>query len=297
MTSPVDRKICFFGSQEDTRVSSLDQTGCDSVWSHLQEDKIWQTVLEYYYSLCNVSSDKRSQALNVYIKKRVKQKSERQDSKKSLSYAEIVHKLGIPTANPTHAKVLKEESLNTMENRTELYKVPCPTTSSSATNGCKFLQGSGSMEYSSSCGLSSNLSQNTLPMNETTEESQSDLCQTSCCSKIEQPRMSDNGHLDENSSCKSCLKQDVTSQPTFSNEIRTPLLKPERKIPRYSNVLIEMEKAHMTRLLALPSSSWNINNDLVLVHFLCEVHEKVNQGKCKVSSLKRLCKTWVPSII
>ena len=74
MTSPVDRKICFFGSQEDTRVSSLDQTGCDSVWSHLQEDKIWQTVLEYYYSLCNVSSDKRSQALNVYIKKRVKQK-------------------------------------------------------------------------------------------------------------------------------------------------------------------------------------------------------------------------------
>lgn len=291
MTSPVDRKICFFGSQEDTRVSSLDQTGCDSVWSHLQEDKIWQTVLEYYYSLCNVSSDKRSQALNVYIKKRVKQKSERQDSKKSLSYAEIVHKLGIPTANPTHAKVLKEESLNTMENRTELYKVPCPTTSSSATNGCKFLQGSGSMEYSSSCGLSSNLSQNTLPMNETTEESQSDLCQTSCCSKIEQPRMSDNDHLDENSSCKSCLKQDVTSQPTLSNESRTPLLKPERKIPRYSNVLIEMEKAHMTRLLALPSSSWNINNDLVLVHFLCEVHEKVNQGKCKVSSLKRLCKT------
>ena len=281
MTSPVDRRISFFGSQDphgETRVSSLDQTGSESLWSHLQEDKIWQTVLEYYYSLCNVSSDQRSQALNVYIKKRIKQKSERRGSKKSLSYTEIAHKLGILSVNTTHAEVSKQESQNTEENRTASEGMSCTTTAAS-TSGCSVIQDNGSTEHycADRCSTNSTL------VNDSIKGSQSDSCQTSSCDTMKLPSISSNCQPAGKSSCKSSSEKDSTSQQILSNECRTSCTSSGTKSPRYTNVLINLEKVHMDRISSPPSSSWNINNDLVLVHFLCDIHEKLNQGKCKVS--------------
>ena len=53
---------------------------------------------------------------------------------------------------------------------------------------------------------------------------------------------------------------------------------------KYTEVLIEMERELMERLATSPSSRWCLNDDLVLVHLLCDICEKSSQGRTKVGS-------------
>lgn len=113
ITSPVDQKICFFGPEDACKeTGSCDSYGISpdkSIWRHLQEDKLWLTVLEYYYSLCNVPPEKRRQAMNVYIRKRNKHHSGGKESKKYPSYAELSRKLGIVKENQIDSKEIENE--------------------------------------------------------------------------------------------------------------------------------------------------------------------------------------------
>ena len=286
VTSPVDRKISFFGLQGSCReVSSYtDQTGPESLWSHLQQDKLWQTVLEYYYSLCNVSIEKRSQALNVYIKRRVKQKSERRESKKNLSYAEIAHKLGILTLNTAPAGISKQKMVDAVGNRTELEGMSCTATTSSTSGLCGTLPVDGNItEQHSTNGCSAKLPCSTLA-NDSIKASDSNSQQTRLCEATKNPgalHVSDSQPLAK-LSWKSSSDKDSSGQPSLPNECRTSSMSCGSHSPRYTNVLIDLEKVHMERLSSVPSNGWDVNNDLVLVHFLCEVHEKSNPGRCKV---------------
>ena len=286
VTSPVDRKISFFGLQGSCReVSSshTDQTVPESLWNHLQQDKLWQTVLEYYYSLCNVSIDKRSQALNVYIKRRVKQKSERRESKKSLSYAEIAHKLGILTLNKAPTAISKQKVEDAVGSRTELEGISCTATAYSTSGLCGTLHVDGNItEQHGTNGCSAKLPCSTLA-NDSSVASDSDSQQTRLCEATKNPSttLSDSQPLDK-LSWRSLPDKESSYPPSLHNECRTSSTSSGSHGPRYTNVLIDLEKVHMERLSSLPSSDWDINNDLVLVHYLCEVHEKSNPGRCKV---------------
>lgn len=286
VTSPVDRKISFFGPQGicgETSTSHVDQTSSESLWSHLQQDKLWQTVLEYYYSLCNASIEKRSQALNIYIKRRVKLKSERRESKKCLSYAEIAHKLGILTVNMEAAGKSKQESQDTGENRTEVEGTSNIATGSSVNNSCGTLQvlDDNVPEQHSTNRCSAKLPCGSLA-NHSFAVGQGNSQQTNLCDATKLPNMlSDSQQLDK-LSWKSSPDKDSSSQLSSNSDCRTSSMSSGSHGPQYSNVLIDLEKVHMERLSNVPSNNWNINNDLVLVHFLCEVHERSSPGRCKV---------------
>lgn len=287
VTSPVDRKISFFGPQGicgETSTSHVDQTSSESLWSHLQQSKLWQTVLEYYYSLCNASIEKRSQALNVYIKRRVKLKSERKESKKCLSYAEIAHKLGILTVNMEAAGKTKQESQDSGENRTiKLDGTSNIATGSSVNNSCGTLQvlDDNVLEQHSTNGCSAKLPCGTLA-DDSTVVGQNNSQQANLCDTTKLPSMlSDSQPLDK-LSWKSSPDKDSCSQLSSHSDCRTSSMSSRSHSPQYSNVLIDLEKVHMERLSSVPSDNWNINNDLVLVHFLCEVHEKSSPGRSKV---------------
>ena len=286
VTSPVDRKISFFGPQGicgETSTSYADQTSSESLWSHLQQDKLWQTVLEYYYSLCNASIEKRSQALNVYIKRRVKLKSERRESKKCLSYAEIAHKLGILTVNMEAAGKTKQESQDSGENRTELEGTSNIATGSSVNNSCGTLHvlDDNVPEQHSTNRCSAKLPCGTLA-NHSIAVGQGSSQQTNLCDATKLPSMlSDSQPLDK-LSWKSSPDKDSSSQLSSHSDCRTSSMSSRSHGLQYSNVLIDLEKVHMERLSSVPSNNWNINNDLVLVHFLCEVHEKSSPGRYKV---------------
>ncbi|XP_020623627.1 uncharacterized protein LOC110061133 [Orbicella faveolata] len=284
VTSPVDRKISFFGLQGtcgEMSSSCTDQTGSESLWSHLQQDKLWQTVLEYYYSLCNVSIEKRSQALNVYIKRRVKQKSERRESKKSLSYAEIAHKLGILAVNMAPPPISKQKLEDTVENRTELEGISCTATTSSPSGFCGALRVDGSItEQHGTNGCSAKLPCSTLA-NDSIVASDSNSQQTRLCDTTKHPSTLSDSQPPNKLSWKSSSDKDSSCQLSLHNECRTSSTSSGSHSPRYTNVLIDLEKVHMERLSSVPSNGWDINNDLVLVRFLCEVHEKSNPGRCK----------------
>ena len=282
-TSPVDRKISFFGLQGTCEMSShADQTGLESLWSHLQQDTLWQTVLEYYYSLCNVSVDKRSQALNIYIKRRVKQKSEIRDSKKSLSYAEIAHKLGILTVNKAPTGISKQKLVDTMENKTELEGISCIATTSSTSGFCGTVHVDGNTtERHHTNGCLAKLPCGTLA-DDSGFASDSNSQETKLCDTAKHPSvLSDSQPLDK-LSLKSSSDKDSSCHLSLHNDCRTSSMSPGSHVPRYTNVLIDLEKVHMERLSSVPSNSWDINNDFVLVRFLCEAHEKSNPGRCKV---------------
>lgn len=282
MTSPVDRKISFFGLQGTCGEMSADQTGSESHWSHLQQDKLWETVLEYYYSLCNVSIERRSQALNIYIKRQIKQKSERRESKKSLSYAEIAHKLGILTVNKTPTGISKQTLEDTVGNRTELEGTSCTETTSSTSGFCDTVHVDGNItEQNSANGCSAKLPCDTLA-SDSVIASDSNSQQTRLCDTAKHPSMlSDSQPLDK-LSLKSSSDKDSSCQLSLHNDCRTSSASSGSHGPRYTNVPIDLEKVHMERLSSVPSNSWDINNDLVLVRFLCEVHEKSNPGRSKV---------------
>lgn len=286
VTSPVDRKISFFGPQSTLGdcSSSSDQTGSESHWSHLQQDKLWQTVLEYCYNLCNVSNERRAQAMNLYIKRRVKQKSERRESKKVCSYAEIAHKLGILSVNTTHAEISKQESRDTVESRTDSDET-CATTIATTCDCSSTLDNNPTEQLSTNSSCSTDSSCTTL-VNDSVDGIPNDSHQTSSiCDTVKLPCASSNcSQLSENSSRKSSSDEDLTSQLSSPNECRTSNVSSGSNGAKYTNVLIDVERLHMDRLSSLPSDSWNINNDLVLVHFLCDIHEKSNQGRCKVSN-------------
>ena len=278
VTSPVDRKISFFGLQGTCgeMSSCADQTGSESLWSHLQQDKLWQTVLEYYYSLCNVSIENRNQALNIYIKRRVKQKSERRESKKSLSYAEIAHKLGILTVNKAPTGISKQKLEDAVESRTELEGISCTATTSSTSsfNGTVDVDGN-ITEQNSTNGCGSLANDSVIASDSNSQKAR--LCDTAKHTSM----LSDSQPLDK-LSLKSSSDKDSSCQLSVYNDCRTSSTSSGSHGPRYTNVLIDLEKVHMERLSSVPSNGWDIDNDLVLVRFLCEFHEKSNAVRCKV---------------
>lgn len=278
VTSPVDRTISFFGLQgtcAETQVSDADKTSADSVWRHLQQDTLWQTVLEYYYSLCNVSHEKRCQAMNVYIRRRTKHKSERKESKKYLSYAEIAHKLGILNIK-THTEVSKQDAGSSEDfKRCDADGALCSTTVAS-TGRCSSATDCNSTEQLDSNGFSSNVSCGTLASN--SQDSVSNVSDQTDTKKL--ASNSNNCQLSENSSQKSPSDKNTASLGNLFDESRTTCTSQGAK---YTNVLIDMDKELMDRLSSSPSSIWSISDDLVLVHFLCDICEKSSQGKSKVS--------------
>lgn len=117
LPSPVDKTIPFFGSRSGGRLGPSERERLDTspegssdlvssceepdIWDHLHADKLWETVLVYYYSLCNVSLKSRLKTLKVYLRKKIKRKRKKNRSKdvskQCPSYAEIATKLGILT--------------------------------------------------------------------------------------------------------------------------------------------------------------------------------------------------------
>ena len=278
VTSPVDRKISFFGLQgtcAETQISYADKTSADSVWRHLQQDKLWQTVLEYYYSLCNVSHEKRCQAMNVYIRRRTKHKSERKESKKYLSYAEIAHKLGILSIK-TQTEVSKQDCGSSEAfKRCDADGALCSTTVAS-TDRCSSATGCNSTEQLNSNGFSNNVSCSTLASN--SHDSVSNVSDQTDTKKL--AYNANNCQLSENSSQKSPSDKSAASVGNVFDESRTACT---LKGAKYTNVLIDTDKELMDRLSSSPSSIWSISDDLVLVHFLCDICEKSSQGRSKVS--------------
>ena len=273
VTSPVDSKISFFGLQgtcAETQVSDADKTSSDSIWRHLQQDKLWQTVLEYYYSLCNVSREKRCQAMNVYIRRRTKHKSERKESKKYLSYAELAHKLGILNSK-THTEASKQDSGSSEDvKRCDADGTLCSTTVAS-TGRCSSATDCNSTEQLDSNGVSSNVSCGTLASN--SHDSVSNISNQNDTKKL---ASNSNCQLLENSSQKSPNDKNTASLGNPFDESRTTSTSQGAK---HTNVLIDMDKELMDRLSSSPSSIWSISDDLVLVHFLCDICE----GRSKVS--------------
>lgn len=263
ITSPVDQKICFFGPEDTCK-----ETGtCDSykispeksIWRHLQEDKLWLTVLEYYYSLCNVSPEKRRQAMNVYIRKRNKHRRGRKESKKYPSYAELCRKLGI----------VKEDQIDSKENQGKQgdsvvgrVHVSCPlSTVSSDSHACgtdkesdfgRFPVGDSSSKTTES--------RNSNPPN--MNHSQADLT------------LSSGDQMAESS--LQTLSSETGNEGNYANKCRTKCIWSSEK---YTNLPVTMDTNLMERLSLSPSSGWNISDDVSLVNYLSE---KSSQGRSKV---------------
>lgn len=278
VTSPVDQKISFFGSS--CGASEADTTGPQSIWNHLQKDKLWQTVLEYYYSLCNVSYQKRYQTLDVYLRRKVRHKSERRESKKVLSYAEIAHKLGI-LSTTTQSVVSVQECQESLEDKSELpveevlSAVTRPASSCSGTKDC-----SATVDHSTN-GTPADVTGSTFCSNSTEGfVSCSDQAET-----FNEPNTSSNSHSPERCSQKLSGDKNVADEVSSIETCRTRSSSGSNG-SKYTEVLIEMEKELMERLATSPSSRWCLNDDLVLVHLLCGICEKSSQGRTKVSGLQ-----------
>ena len=269
VTSPVDRKILFFGLDSkcretcDTRGSSspvqgLGEMSSVKLWSHLQQDRLWETVLEYYYSLCNVSYEKQYQAMNVYIRRRVKRTAEKKESRKILSYADIVHKLGICNAQ-AHLQISKQGSQN--------HEEPVTDDSDGSTSASTEVDSKSTNRSDSVLDISGSASSN---------------------EKVEVPaRHVQLSNTSNNESCEMLASgSNKDNKPVKSVEDRTvkSCRSPGHNNVRHSRVLIEMEKEHMDKLSRLPSGRWSIIEDLVLVHFICDVNKKSKPGRCKVKS-------------
>ena len=355
VSSPVDRKISFFDTCGVAGASdAVAVAGAESVWSHLQHDKLWQTVLEYYYSLCNVPHEKRCQAMNVYFRRRVKHKSEKKESKKVLSYTEIAHKLGILSIK-TLNEVSTQESQTSMEHKSDSDGLLCKTnvvsttdcsatsiastsdcsvtsiasttvcsatstastsgcntaTSTASTNGCNSATSTASTSGCNSaistastsgcnsatfCITAEELNPNGFPANVSCSSSatcnnstEAILSDSDQSNTMKWPSISNNCQSSENCSRKSSFDKVVTSLEGLPDDCRTTCTSSGSNSLKYTNVLIEMEKELMERLATLPSSSWSINEDLVLVHFLCDICEKSSQGRTKVSIVILRC--------
>lgn len=290
VTSPVDRKILFFGSQRtcgEGQVFDAGKSGPESMWGHMQQDKLWQTVLEYYYGLCNVSQEKRSQAMNVYIRRRVKHKNEKRESQKCFSYAEIAHKLGILSVK-THMEVSKRESENSEELKRNDSDGALCTTSTESTSHCSSTTGCNSTEEPSSNDFPVNVSCSTLTSS-SNDSIRTDSDQTHKAKLTNKTGKCQSLEI----SLQKSSDSDVLSQGSVSDECRTTCTTTGSNGAKYTNVLIDMEREVMEQLCMSPSGSWSINDDIVLVHFLCDICEKSdNRGRSKVNNDIKFCKHY-----
>ena len=280
VTSPVDRTISFFGPRGTcgkARVSDARETGAEGMWSHLLQDKLWKTVLEYYYNLCSVSHEKRSQAMNVYIRRKVKNKSERKESKRCLSYTEIAHKLGILSVK-TQTEISKQETENSEEVKgSDLVGSLCATNTAS-TSGCSSATNCNSTEELSNSDVPANVSYSTLASN-SNDSITSDSDQVVM---MKQQNVSSNCQSVENSSRKSSFDKDTSRRGSLPDGCSSAYMLSGSNDAKYTNVLVDTEKELMDRLSSSPSSSWSITDDLVLVRCLCDICEKSSQGRSKV---------------
>ena len=92
-SSPVDKTIPFFGSQAVEQSQSSEGEGC--IWEHLHGDKLWETVLEHYYGLCNGTVRSKLLCSQLYMRQKIKKVKTKRNSKSCPSYAELARKLGI----------------------------------------------------------------------------------------------------------------------------------------------------------------------------------------------------------
>ena len=276
VTSPVDQKISFFGSS--SVASETDTTGPQSIWNHLQKDKLWQTVLEYYYSLCNVSYQKRCQTLDVYFRRKLRHKSERRESKKVLSYAEIAHKLGI-LSTTTHSVVSVQECRESLGDKSELPVEEVLSAVTGSASSCSSTKDCSATVDHSTNSTPADVTSSTFCSNSTERfVSRSDQAET-----FNQPNTSSNSQSPERCSQKLSGDNNVADEVISTETCKTRSSSGSNS-SKYTEVLIEMERELMERLATLPSSRWCLNDDLVLVHLLCDICEKSSQGRTKVGS-------------
>lgn len=276
VTSPVDQKISFFGSS--SVASETDTTGPQSIWNHLQKDKLWQTVLEYYYSLCNVSYQKRCQTLDVYLRRKVRHKSERRESKKVLSYAEIAHKLGI-LSTTTHSVVSVQECRESLGDKSELPVEEVLSAVTGSASSCSSTKDCSATVDHSTNSTPADVTSSTFCSNSTERfVSRSDQAET-----FNQPNTSSNSQSPERCSQKLSGDNNVADEVSSIETCKTRSSSGSNG-SKYTEVLIEMERELMERLATSPSSRWCLNDDLVLVHLLCDICEKSSQGRTKVGS-------------
>lgn len=273
VTSPVDQKISFFGSS--SVASETDTTGPQSIWNHLQKDKLWQTVLEYYYSLCNVSYQKRCQTLDVYLRRKVRHKSERRESKKVLSYAEIAHKLGI-LSTTTQSVVSVQECRESLGDKSELPVEEVLSAVTGSASSCGSTKDCSATVDHSTNSTPADVTSSTFCSNSTERfVSRSDQAET-----FNQPNTSSNSQSPERCSQKLSGDNNVADEVSSIETCKTRSSSGSNG-SKYTEVLIEMERELMERLATSPSSRWCLNDDLVLVHLLCDICEKSSQGRTK----------------
>lgn len=263
ITSPVDQKICFFGPEDACK-----ETGsCDSyeispdksIWRHLQEDKLWLTVLEYYYSLCNVSPEKRRQAMNVYIRKRNKHHSGRKESKKYPSYAELSRKLGIVKENQIDSKENQGKQGNSAIGRVH---VSCPLSTVSSDSHASETDKGIDFGRSPVSDSLSNTTESRYSNPPNMNHSQADLT------------LSSGDQMAQSS--PQTLSSETDTEGNYSNKYQA---KCKGSSEKYTNIPVAMDTNLMERLSLLPSSGWNISDDVSLVNYLSE---KSSQGTSKV---------------
>lgn len=94
----MDGKITFFSSC--TKQEGGSENVESDIWDFLYLDCLWESVLENYYSICNVSPERKSLAMDLYVKK--KKISSHVKPTKTQSYADLMSKIGLPLQSVGH---------------------------------------------------------------------------------------------------------------------------------------------------------------------------------------------------
>lgn len=102
LPSAVDSKIAFFASWSG-QTPSLG-TDIPDKWDFINSDKLWEKVVEHYYSVCSVSIEEKMKAMLLYVRKKAKKHSAIQNP----SYAELMTRIGLPVDSLSQSSCSKK---------------------------------------------------------------------------------------------------------------------------------------------------------------------------------------------
>lgn len=281
----VDSKITFFSS-----CSGQGQcTETSDKWDFINNDKLWEKVIEHYYSVCTTSNEENLKALQLYVKRKTKKHAQQQNP----SYAELMSRLGLPVDSSGNDKELSEKSVdNCRERDGNCTENTQPSTVEAVDNNCK------SKEQQST--VLENKNEDCKKENEMCSQiSRTSVSQSSPSSKDGTQEMGSgiskltkHAKGDQTTSSKECH----TRRKAFKENKSSHSSESDRKKSEYSNVLIEVDNHSMKKLNSSPKKSWCLEDDKELVRFLSEISHQSSKGRCKVVyyntrgffSLKRL---------
>ena len=316
ITSPVDSKISFFSmgrplsSHERTVLGESAHEGGvqnrsplhalysadtqeSDVWDYLATETLWQTVLEHYYSMCNVTNEKKKKALKVYVKKSKQQLAE---SKKYPSFAEIAKKMGL-IAFPV-SPLSSFSQIQSPPPSTPVLQVEPPPISSHNERDVS----EKSVAQPAITGVEGDLVSERSPAvcvdeiksdagscshgNNTVGQTVTDSCvSTANTQVIAESCLSQTTPLEEKpaynvtigaASKDGCL-------PSNSKAVDTCVLESSGFEKDEDRLLIRTDKELVDRLLSSPAGDWKLEEDYELVQFLSGITQKSNKGRCKVS--------------